>query len=93
MRAFINDDEYQGTPQEIATFLNLREGSPYDVTENDIQTFDNIVSDSQALRRKLEENPDYNPYGGVVPSKEAEPDVDSKKAVPFEIPDTGVKPE
>ena len=88
MRAFINSDEYSGTPEEIAKFMSLREGKSYD---NDYPVSPDpmvdIISDSQKLREKLAANPAYSPFGGVVPSKEDEVFEDTQA---FGVSDTGV---
>lgn len=103
MRAFIKDDEYQGTPEEIDTFLALRESRmPSTVigerleppfAPDDFEPFEEVINDSEELRKKLADDPAYNPFGGVVPSKESEPDTESPAlSAPFTAEaDTGVE--
>lgn len=98
MRAFINNDEYQGTPEEIAQFLYLRE--PQYVTESsqaafapeDFKPFEEVVDDSEALREKIANDPNYNPFGGVVASKESEEVENTALTAPFTAEEnTGVE--
>lgn len=90
MRAFINNDEYSGTPEEIAKFMSLREGrndkENYSV---DFEPLTDIIDDSRKLREKLSTNPEYNPYGGVVPSTETGDGLNPITPV-FDAPDTGI---
>lgn len=90
MRVFINDEEYQGTPEEINTFLSLREDKKINDTPFTEEDFKPLIDESNDLRRKLSRDPNYNPFGGVVPSKESEQDIDIKETPPIGDEDTGV---
>jgi len=103
MKVFIDGEEYQGSPQEIHEFIILQEksGQLVDVydepstpepsfIQDDFEPLENIVNESAALRNKLSKDPAYNPYGGVVPSKESVPDVDNRKPSFTAEEDTGV---
>jgi hypothetical protein len=101
MKVFIDNEEYQGTPQEIHEFITLQEksGQLIDVDEapkepsfiqDDFEPLEDIVNESVALRNKLAQVPAYNPYGGVVTSKETVPDVDNRKPSFTAEEDTGV---
>lgn len=86
MRIFKEEVEYQGTPEEIARYFELTT-----VQENyaPMTTLDSLVDESQDLRAKLAVNPQYNPYPGVVQSKESE-NIDPSPAIGFAEEDTGV---
>jgi hypothetical protein len=103
MKVFIDNEEYQGTPQEIHEFITLQEKSgqlvdcPESIPEattpfiqDDFEPLEDIVNESVALRNKLAQDPAYNPYGGVVISKETVPDVDNRKPSFTAEEDTGV---
>lgn len=92
MRLFKNGDELQGTPEEISQFLSLvAEPTGREVDDTfDISDFDernepliDEVEHSKKLREELSKDPNYNPYGGVVPPKDSETLVDAEN-------DTGV---
>lgn len=79
MKAFINGDKFVGTPEEIATLVKrLAMAHPVPTvmhTQTSPKTLGPKASYvaqglSEELRRKLADDPNYNPYGGVVPSKE-----------------------
>lgn len=75
MRIFKEEVEYQGSPEEIAEFfrlttLNVPEQTPY--APEDFTPLESTVNESAELRKKLAEDPSYNPFGGVVPPKESE---------------------
>jgi len=91
MRVFINGEEYQGTPKEIDEFLILRRDHKMNTETFPASDFSPLVEESINLRQELANNPSYNPFGGVVPSKESEPDIDTKVAEPIADEDTGVK--
>lgn len=91
MRVFINDEEYQGTPKEINEFLSLRQDNTINRTPFDVGDFSPLVEESINLRQEIAKNPNYNPFGGVVPSKESEPDIDTNTISPVDDEDTGVK--
>lgn len=80
MKLTRNNDEYSGTPEEIASLINLLGGAfpsveiehdPYPV--EDFAPLEDVVNQSKALRAKLAENPAFSPYGGVVASNEEIP--------------------
>lgn len=93
MRIFKDEVEYQGTPEEIAEFMRLH--NP--VVESDTlpidpyAPFEEVLTESEELRKKLAADPNYSPYPGVVPSKESEPDVETTKTLPTAEKDTGVE--
>lgn len=91
MRVFINGEEYQGTPKEINQFLSLRQDNKIDNETFPVSDFAPLVEESINLRQELSKNPNYNPFGGVVPSKESEPDIDTNTISPVDDEDTGVK--
>jgi len=91
MRVFINDEEYQGTPKEINEFLSLRQDNTINRTPFDVGDFSPLVEESINLRQEIAKNPNYNPFGGVVPSKESEPDIETNTISPVDDEDTGVK--
>jgi hypothetical protein len=101
MKVFIDNEEYQGTPQEIHEFIILQEmsGQLIDVDDtpkepsfiqDDFEPLEDIVNESVALRNKLAQDPAYNPYGGVVTSHETVEDIDTKKSSATAEEDTGV---
>lgn len=48
-----------------------------------------VLTKSDILRAKLEQDPDYNPFGGVVPSREALINIEEKR--PYNADrDTGI---
>lgn len=49
-----------------------------------------IMTKSDILRNKLEQDPNYNPFGGVVPSKETLIDMEQKRSYNAER-DTGIE--
>lgn len=93
MRVFKDNTEYQGTPEEIAEFLQLREVASSDKQEDTTvfnpDEFLPLVNEAKTVREKLADDPAYNPYGGVVKSKESE-DEPSAKAVSADL-DTGIE--
>lgn len=93
MRVFQDNTEYQGTPYEIAEFFRLANGtaeSEPSFASDDFEPLQDIVSESEDLRRKLTNDPNYNPFPGVVTSKETE-NTDPNPAVGFAEMDTGVQ--
>lgn len=80
MRIFKDNVEYQGTPEEIAEFMRLNSSVETDFSPQidpyapfpDALPLRDVVSESEELRAKLATDPNYNPHGGVVPSKESE---------------------
>lgn len=72
MRFVRNNDEFTGTPDEIAQLLDLIGNitkdipKPYvpEVTEAD---FEPVIEEAKTLRQKLAENPQYSEFGGVLP--------------------------
>jgi len=91
MRVFINDEEYQGTPKEINEFLSLRQDNTINSNPFEASDFVPLVEESINLRQEIAKNPNYNPFGGVVPSKESEPDIETNTISPVDDEDTGVK--
>ena len=99
MKAFINGDKFVGTPQEIADFISR---SAHLKRKPLNQTTPNITTDlspkgayfqkgeQEALRRKLAEDPNYNPFGGVVPSKETMIEREENRQYAAEL-DTGIE--
>lgn len=71
----INGQKIFGTPQEVAGLLNLMSSQnvvrqPNTQTATELQT---TVAQSQELRKKLEQDPNYNPYGGVLSGQQDTP--------------------
>jgi hypothetical protein len=91
MRVFKEDTEYQGTPEEIAYLFSLMEDKPDDPNfpMSDFAPLETIVSESQDLREKLAKDPNYNPFPGVVQSKESDGE-EPAPAVGLAEEDTGV---
>ena len=91
---YIEDGKrYEGTPSEISEFIGLQEPKIAQTAtelQDSFAPLEDIVSESERLRRQLAINPAYNPYGGVVPSKETEEQTPIKKAPTAEL-DTGVE--
>lgn len=91
MRIFQDNSEYQGTPEELDLYFRFVNGVTKETTITDpYAPFNDVLSESEKLRQELAKNADYNPFGGVVPPKNAEPDMENGKAVTAEI-DTGVE--
>lgn len=91
MRILKDQAEYQGTPQELASFFELtkeQSETPFDYPA----PIEDIISQSQLLRNELSRDPGYNPFPGVVPSKESE-NSDPNPAIGFADMDTGVQNE
>lgn len=88
MRIFKDNSEYQGTPEELDLFFKLSEpkADPWE----EVAPLRDIVSESENLRMKLAKDPNYSPFGGVVPPRDADKDVSVKKTVTAEE-DTGVQ--
>lgn len=87
MKLVINGQSVNGKPEDLAKLLEIfgeYKEEPVVKTEqiqpDDLVPLEEVINDSQSLRQKLEEDPNYNPYPGVVPPKEAE--VKSNIAVP-----------
>lgn len=77
MKLTRGDDEYNGTPEDIATLIKLLDGqSPEVAIDNgadfEPDDFTPVIEESKTVREQIANNPDYNPYPGVVPSKESE---------------------
>lgn len=89
MRIFKEDIEYQGTPDEIARYFELTAPIQTEYAPEVLQPFDSLIDESQSLREKLANDPAYNPFPGVVPSKESE-NTDPTPAVGFADEDTGI---
>lgn len=79
MKYFSDNNEYNGTPQEIAELIKLLGGESSQVeiehtephfAKDDFMPLETVVNESKDLRAKLAEDPSYNPYGGVVPPKD-----------------------
>lgn len=91
---YIEDNKrYEGTPQEIDDFINLRrerEISTIETPTDPYAPFNDVINESEKLRQELAINPDYNPFGGVIASKETEQDNPIKRTVTAEQ-DTGVE--
>lgn len=66
MKITIDNHDIIGTPEEMQYLLKLLKPTPIRVNAEASK----IVRESQALRKKLAQDPDYAPYGGVVKSKE-----------------------
>jgi len=93
MRIFSNNNEYIGTPQELKDFFNTKVETPQQdfaaYTSDEFAPLEQVVSESEQLRRKLAKDPSYNPFGGVITGNE--PDLrDSSSTVSADI-DTGVE--
>lgn len=95
MKAFIGNDKFVGTPEEIASFvkrLKMVHKPTTHVTSPDMLSPKAAYfnqGEQEALRRKLAEDPNYNPYGGVVPSKETITQQEEQRPYAADI-DTGV---
>lgn len=77
MKLTRGDDEYNGTPEDIATLIKLLGGqSPeiqLDPTEDyPIDDFTPVVTEAKSVREEIAKDLNYNPYPGVVPSKEVD---------------------
>lgn len=77
MKIIKDNVEYQGAAEELAIFFDLSNRDDAsdvkvapDFSEDDFVPLEEIVEESKTLREKLAENNAYNPYGGVIPSKE-----------------------
>jgi len=77
----INNQEYVGTPEEIAELLSLRDNrdkqtetrpEPTIWDDEDITPMTSTITESEELRKKLANDPAWNPYGGVVPPKDVD---------------------
>lgn len=100
MKYIYENRHYEGSPQEIADLLKLLEGDPDVQIKQDDETtspsddFEPLVDESVDLRKKLADDPNYNPYGGVIPSKEPK-DVEESTLSDGQLftaeDDTGVK--
>ncbi len=94
MRIFKDDTEYQGTPEEIAHFMSLREDKDTieapigfvgaDFADPEISGLKDTISESEMLRKELAQDPNYNPFPGVSPSPDS-------SDLPSAESDTGVK--
>ncbi len=75
MRLVINGQNVEGSLEDLV--LVLQNSKPKNrVTQipvKEASDLDDTLVESAALRKKIAENPDYNPYPGVVPS--TEPDI------------------
>lgn len=94
MRVFKGNSEYQGTPTELAEFFKLTSKNDTETPfpASDFEPLESIVNDSQELRKKLAEDPSYNPFPGISQSKESE-NADPNPAVGYADLDTGVQSE
>lgn len=88
MRIFKDNSEYQGTPEELDLFFKL--GEPKTDPWEEVTPLRDIVSESEALRMKIAEDPNYSPFGGVVSPRDADKDVSIQKTVTAEE-NTGVE--
>jgi hypothetical protein len=72
----MNNVEYQGTPLEIDVFLRLQDKTqvPEQDDEFPVDDFEPLIDESKNLRQEIAKDPEYNPTGGVVSSKESEAD-------------------
>ena len=93
MRIFKEEVEYQGSPEEISRFFELQEPKENIVTEGfagvDFADFEtnplkDAVSESEALRRKLAVDANYNPFPGVSPSPDSPVSAEHDTGVKFE---------
>lgn len=91
MRVLKDQTEYQGTPQELASFFELTK-EPSETPFDYPAPIEDIISQSQLLRNELAKDAGYNPFPGVVPSKESE-NTDPNPAIGFADMDTGVRNE
>lgn len=78
MRVLINSQTIEGKPEDIANLLAILNPAVKRKTIQ-VQTKEQVtpahslqdtVKQSEELRKKLAENPNYNPFGGVVRSPE-----------------------
>ena len=89
------DEQYDGTPQEIAEFLSLRDEQAtkykdeqvanqqgYDPSE--FTPLETTISESEMLRKKLAADPNYNPFPGVSPSPDSPVSAELDTGVKFE---------
>lgn len=93
MRIFSNDSEYIGTPQELKEFFNnntnlVKDEPTTPFIDEDFMPLESVVNESEQLRRSLAQNPNYNPFGGVVAGNE--PDQRDNSAIVSSDLDTGV---
>lgn len=90
MKIFKDNIEYQGDAEELSRYFSLVEPTQAGFSQDDFQpsTLEDIVDESKDLRTKLAQDPSYNPYGGVIPSKE-NPDAEKTPTVSADL-DTGV---
>lgn len=101
MRYVYEGQNFDGTPEEIAKLIGLlNDLNPQEVKSpeegdgfppEDFVPLEDVVEESKSLRQKLTADPNYNPFPGVVPSKEAELDDEPTPPVVSADLDTGVE--
>jgi hypothetical protein len=92
----INNCEYIGTPEEIADLVNRLQATqssdskgPDDWIDNTSALVDQLT-ESEVLRRRLAADPQYNPFGGVVPTSDPADDGGAASKTVSADDDTGV---
>lgn len=86
MRVLIDNVELTAKPQDVAELIKLlsvdkktkkipiQSAEPaVEQTIANLPAIEDTVKQSQELRQKLQEDPNYNPHAGVVASKEPTP--------------------
>lgn len=83
--------EYQNTHPEPSLDLDpIPNFELDDFLPDQDGSLEDVVLKSKNVRAKLAEDPNYNPYGGVVQSKESEPDINPSVNTFTAEEDTGV---
>ncbi len=88
MKIFKDNIEYQGDAEELARYFALMDTPPPTTEDFNEDDFKPLIDESADLRTKLAQDPSFNPYGGVIPSKE-NPDAEKTPTVSADL-DTGV---
>ncbi len=93
MKYSVDNKFYDGSPQEIADLLSLLYiQEPKDETSQSFvdDDFKPLVDEAVDLRAKLAQDPSYNPYGGIVRPKDADPDTELSPTVSSDL-DIGIE--
>ncbi len=89
MKIFKDNIEYQGDAEELVRYFALMDTHTSTIESFNEDDFKPLVDESADLRAKLAENPSYNPYGGIVPPKDSNPNETASPAISSDL-DTGV---
>ncbi len=95
MKYLVGKSSYEGTPQEIADLIKLLGNDSPDLKIREgvdafpADDFVPLVDEAAELRKKLAEDPSFNPYPGV--SKSPENEERSEVLTPSSELDTGVE--